>query len=57
MGKSTKGLPPGTIAPKSGQYKNTSTRNEVTATKGEPLPPTPRRGQTYNLVDTTKHKK
>lgn len=48
---------PGQKAPRSGQYLNTGTRREVTATRGEPLPPTPRQGQRYKLVDPTKHKK
>ena len=54
MGKSP--LKPGSPAPKSGQYQNTATKNEVTATKGTPLPPTPKAGQGYKLVDPTKHK-
>lgn len=49
-------LTPGTPAPRSGQYRNTTTNNEVTATRGERLPPTPRAGQGYVLVDPTKHK-
>ena len=49
-------LKPGTTAPKSGQYRNNSTRREVTVTKGEPLPPTPKPRQTYTLVDPTKNK-
>ncbi len=48
---------PGNIAPKSGQYKNTSTGGEVTVTRGEPLPPTRQSGQQYVLTDPTKHKK
>lgn len=48
---------PGTPAPKSGQYENTKTHNEITGVKGKPLPPTPRAGQGYVLVDPTKHKK
>ena len=56
MAKTTH-IPPGTTAPKSGQYRNNQTGNEVTTTKGEPLPPTPRRGQDYTLVDPTKHKR
>jgi YjzC-like protein len=48
---------PGQTAPTSGQYKNTKTKTEVTVTKGEPLPPTPKAGQRYVLVDRTKHKK
>lgn len=54
---SKKALPPGTKAPASGQYKNTTTRTEVTVTRGEPLPPTPKAGQRYVLEDRTKHKK
>jgi hypothetical protein len=53
----TKPLPPGTKAGTSGQYQNTTTKNEVTVTKGEPLPPTPKSGQGYKLVDVTKHKR
>lgn len=48
---------PGEKAPKSGQYRNNTTRSEVTATRGEPLPPTRGPGQSYTLVDPTKHKK
>lgn len=50
-------LRPGSKAPASGQYRNNSTRTEVTVVRGEPLPPTPRAGQTYTLADKTKHKK
>ena len=39
----SKTLKPGTPAPKSGQYKNPGTGNEVTGVKGKPLPPTARR--------------
>lgn len=49
-------LSPGTPAPRSGQYINPTTRTEVTATRGNPLPPTPKPGQGYTLVDPTKHK-
>jgi hypothetical protein len=48
---------PGEISPRSGQYRNTKTKAEVTVTKGEPLPPTSRKNQGYILVDPTKHKK
>lgn len=54
--KTVKKLPPGTPAPTSGQYLNLTTRTEVTAVKGEPLPPTPQPKQVYVLVDRTKHK-
>ncbi|MBT9596110.1 MAG: hypothetical protein IV094_09020 [Vitreoscilla sp.] len=49
-------LPPGTKAPASGQYRNNTTRTEVTVVRGEPLPPTPKSGQTYTIADKTKHK-
>ena len=48
---------PGEKAPDSGQYQNTRTKNEVTVTRGEPLPPTPKKGDKYRLADKTKHKK
>lgn len=48
---------PGETAPTSGQYKNKVTKTEVTVTRGEPLPPTPKKGQGYFLVDRTKHKR
>ena len=51
-----KPLKPGQQAPSSGQYKNTKTGNEITGVKGKPLPPTPAPGQSYKLVDKTKHK-
>lgn len=50
-------LKPGTPAPKSGQYLNPKTGNEITGVHGKPLPPTPRPGQGYVLVDPTKHKR
>jgi hypothetical protein len=49
-------LRPGSITPKSGQYRISGTKKEITGVKGKPLPPTPRRGQTYELVDATKNK-
>lgn len=52
----SKPLSPGQQAPTSGQYQNTTTKTEVTVVKGEPLPPTPGKGQQYRLVDKTKHK-
>lgn len=53
----TKTYKPGEKADHSAQYKNTTTKTEVTVVKNEPLPPTPGPGQTYVLVDKTKHKK
>jgi hypothetical protein len=52
----SRGSKPGTPAPKSGQYKPTAGGNEITAIKGKPLPPTPKAGQSWKLVDPTKHK-
>jgi hypothetical protein len=56
-GSMSKEYKPGDEAPTSGQYLNTTTKTEVTVTKGEPMPPTPSKGQSYVLVDKTKHKK
>lgn len=55
-------LKPGQKAPVSGQYEKIGPRGgktgeEVTSTKGKPLPPTPKKGQKLVLVDKTKHKK
>jgi hypothetical protein len=55
-------LKPGQDAPKSGQYAvvgktGGKTGVEVTAVQGKPLPPTPKSGMGYTLVDATKHKK
>jgi len=47
---------PDQIAEKSAQYKNTTTKTEVTVVKNEPFPPTPGKNQYYVLVDKTKHK-
>ena len=49
-------LPPGTEAKILGQYRNRVTGAEVTVTKGEPLPPTQKPRQNYDLVDKTKHR-
>lgn len=54
---STNGLLPGKRAEKSGQYGVIGTSREVTVTKGEPLPPTQKKGERYRLVDATKHRK
>lgn len=53
---SKQSLNPGEKAPASGQYQNSKTKTEVTVVKGEPMPPTPGKGQSYKLVDPTKHK-
>ena len=57
----SKTLKPGQNAPRSGQYAivgplGVVSRTERTATRGKPLPPTPKAGQTYKLVDPTKNK-
>ena len=53
-------LKPGQPTPRSGQYQQVGPRGgtgkEVTAVRGEPLPPTPKPGMTYQLVDPTKNK-
>lgn len=55
----SKSFKPGQKAPDSGQYQIVGPRGgkgpERTVTKGEPLPPTPKGGSTYKLVDKTKH--
>ncbi|CDM59891.1 hypothetical protein LPU83_pLPU83a_0050 (plasmid) [Rhizobium favelukesii] len=57
----TKTFKPGQTAPRSGQYGILGTRGgdtgkERTVTRGEPMPPTPKSGQTYKLVDATRNK-
>ncbi len=49
---------PGQPAERSGQYeivgpRGGDTGEERTAVRGKPLPPTPKPGQTYRLVDPT----
>ena len=61
MAKKQAPLKPGQITPTSGQYGIVGTRGgkpktEITAVEGKPLPPTPKPGQGYVLVDKTKHK-
>ena len=53
-------LKPGQIVKKSGQYERIGPRGgktgeEITGVKGKPLPPTPKAGSSYKLVDATKH--
>lgn len=57
----SKKLTPGSKAPASGQYeirgpRGGRTGEERTVVKGEPLPPTPEKGQTYTITDRTKNK-
>ncbi len=56
----SKTFKPGQIATRSGQYeivgpRGGGTGKERTVTKGEPLPPTEKSGQSFKLVDPTKH--
>lgn len=51
---------PGELTPRSGQYELVGPRGgslgvEVTSIEGKPLPPTPKAGQRYRLVDPTVH--
>lgn len=61
MGQRVSGLRSGQKAPRSGQYEVIGPRGgrgpERTVVKGEPLPPTPKGGSTFTLVDPTKTKK
>lgn len=55
-------LRPGEDAPRSGHYEQVGPRGgrtgaERTVTRGEPMPPTPRPGMGYILVDPTKNGK
>ncbi|WP_143560180.1 YjzC family protein [Sphingobium sp. IP1] len=57
----SKTFKPGQEAPRSGQYeiigpRGGHTGSERTVTRGEPMPPTPKSGMSYKLVDPTKHK-
>lgn len=53
-------LKPGDTAPASGQYREQGPRGgegrEITASKGETLPPTTKKGSTYRLADRTDNK-
>jgi len=54
-------LKPGNKAPASGQYgivgpHGGKTGKEVTVVKKEPMPPTPKPGQTFVMNDPTKNK-
>lgn len=57
MGKK---LTPGTPAPASAQYEIVGPRGgrtgeERTVVRGEPLPPTPEKNQTYRIADRTRN--
>lgn len=52
MGKK---LTPGTTAPASAQYRPKGGGNEITVPKGHTLPPGPRKGTEWVVVDRTKN--
>ncbi|MEW6667629.1 MAG: hypothetical protein AB1512_20670 [Thermodesulfobacteriota bacterium] len=52
---------PGDVATRSGQYgivgpRGGRTGDERTVVRGEPFPPTPKKGMGFTLNDPTKHK-
>ena len=56
MAASRKRVRPGQKVPVSGQYGKAG-GGEVTLVKGKVAPPTDRPGQSFTLVDKTKHKR
>lgn len=55
-GKVKRTFKPGEKALVSGQYRLVGTKREVTVAKKEPIPPAPKKGMKFRLVDQTKHK-
>lgn len=56
----SKKFKPGEKAPRSGQYEiigphGGRTGKERTIVRNEPMPPTPKKGQGYIIIDPTKH--
>ena len=56
-----KGLPPGTPTPRSGIYEQVGPRGgrtgeQADSTRGNPLPPTEKSGQRWDLVKPAHHK-
>jgi len=47
----------GKVATMSGQYRPVGSKNEITLSKGDRVPPYQGRAKTFVLVDKTKHKK
>lgn len=47
----------GGITPKSGQYRPSGKKEEITLSKGDRVPPHGRKATTFVLVDKTKHKR
>lgn len=52
----SKKIKTGQTVPVSGQYRPTGGKNEYTFVAGNRVPPTPKGGGTFTLVDKTKHK-
>ena len=46
----------GQKAPRSGQYRPTDSKLEITLSKGDRVPPYGGKARTFTLVDKTKHK-
>lgn len=46
----------GERAPASGQYQPAGTKQEITLSKGDRVPPYHKKAKTFLLVDRTKHK-
>lgn len=58
---SRNGLKPGAVTPRSGIYEQVGPRGgrtgeQATSTKGNPLPPTEKSGETWKLVTPAHHK-
>jgi len=47
----------GKVAPVSGQYRPSGSKNEITLSKGDRVPPYQGKAKTFVLVDKTKHGK
>lgn len=47
----------GGVTPKSGQYRVSGTKLEITLSKGDRIPPYGGEAKTFVLVDKTKHKR
>jgi len=51
--KSSKPIKPGGSVPDSGIYQSSKSKKKATMVKGEPAPPTPKKGETWKqVVDT-----
>ncbi len=57
----SKGLKPGSTTPQSGIYnklgpRGGSTGEQASSTRGKPLPPTDKLGETWKLAEAARHK-